>query len=414
MPRSAAFVLKLAIGGSIFEHRSTKSNSSRYASIACLVAGANLIEREMIKLLIAVMAMAKISVAAAQTCSFAPVEARFTQLLNDAQLPGGAVLIGSASGIYWERYFGSYNAATRVPIASASKLLSGVRLMQLADRTQLNLDTPLSGYLPQFTGLKGTMTVRQMFSHTSGYGDDSGDPLVFDRNITLAQAVDTIAASYPLPNGWTPGGQFAYGGVSMHIAGRIAELQGNSDWQNGWLSQIAAPLGISTINWQAFGATQNYGIAGSAQSNLRDYGRLLQALANHGVGNGRRILSQNAVAELRRDNVGALPIAYAPPGVTVANMPVKYGFGGWLQPSMNAPAGAPQLLHSLGAFGYFPWVDFRRNIFGVFMIRGSAGINATALPAYLDMLASVETVIASGVCVEAEVTDPILVDAFEG
>jgi CubicO group peptidase (beta-lactamase class C family) len=356
------------------------------------------------------VAVANISAAAAQTCSFTPVETRFTQLLSDAQLPGGALLIGSPSGIYLERYFGSYNAATRIPIASASKLLSGVRLMQLADRSQLSLDAPLSGYLPQFTGLKGTMTVRQMFSHTSGYGDDSGDPVVFDRSITLAQAVDTIAASYPLQNGWTPGGQFAYGGVSMHIAGRIAELQGNSDWQNGWLSQIAAPLGITTINWQGFGATQNYGIAGSAQSNLRDYGRLLQMLANRGVGNGRRVLSASAVAEIGRDIVGALPIAYAPPG---ANAPIRYGFGGWLQQSVNAPVGAPPLLHSLGAFGYFPWVDFSRNIFGVFMIRGSAGINSTALPAYLDMLTAVETALATGNCAESEISDPILVDAFE-
>ena len=69
--------------------------------------------------------------------------------------------------------------------------------MQLADRAQLSLDAPLTDYLPQFTGLKGTMTVRQMFSHTAGYGDDSGDPVVFDRSITLAQAVDTIAASSP-------------------------------------------------------------------------------------------------------------------------------------------------------------------------------------------------------------------------
>ena len=95
-------------------------------------------------------------------------------------------------------------------------------------------------------------------------------------------------------------------------------------------------------------------------------------------------------------------------------MPVKYGFGGWLQLSMNAPVSAPPLLHSLGAFGYFPWVDFRRHVFGVFMIRGSAGINSTALPAYLDMLAAVETAISTGDCMEAQITDPILSDAFEG
>lgn len=75
---------------------------------------------------------------------------------------------------------------------------------------------------------------------------------------------------------------------------------------------------------------------------------------------------------------------------------------------------APPLLHSLGAFGYFPWVDFRRNIFGVFMIRGTAGVDSTVLPAHLDMLAAVEAAIASGGCVESEFSNPMWVDAFEG
>jgi CubicO group peptidase (beta-lactamase class C family) len=342
----------------------------------------------------------------AQSCNFEPVETRFQQLLTSTSLSGGALLVASPRGVLQERYFGNFTAATKVPIASASKLISGVRLLQLKDRGVVDLDAPLSTYLPQFTGLKGTMTLRQMFSHTAGYGNDSGDPVVFNRNITLAQAVNTIAANYPLQNGWVPGGQFAYGGVSMHIGGRIAEVQGNADWQAGWQSEIGVPLGISTIDWQGLGVTQNYGIAGSAQSNLRDYVRVLEMLANRGVGNGARVLSAARVTDLMQDGVGDLPIAYSPGN---APEPIRYGFGGWLV--FPSGAGLP-LMHSLGALGYFPWIDFQRNVYGVFMIRGTAGINSAALPAYTQMLESILSAVDGGDCRETELFDRVFADRF--
>lgn len=358
------------------------------------------------RLLLCCAAMMGSALAHAQSCSFAPVETRFSELLSAQSLSGGALLIASQRGVLMERYLGDYSAATRIPIASASKILSGLRLLQLRDRGALDLDAPLSSYLPAFTGARGAMTVRQMFAHTSGYGGDSGSPIVFNRNITLAQAVATIASSYPLQNGWLPGAQFAYGGISMHIAGRIAEVRGNGDWQAQWQSEIGAPLGISTIDWQGFGATQNYGIAGSAQSNLRDYGQILQMMANRGVGNGRRILSAARIEEMMLDQVGALPIGSAPAN---APDPLHYGFGGWLEYPV---LGEKPLMHSLGAFGYFPWIDFERNIFGVFMIRGTGGINAQSLPAYTAMLSSVRTAVDGGGCVEGELFDRVFTDRF--
>ena len=124
----------------------------------------------------------------AQVCPFAPVQSRFESLLQAQGLPGGAVLVGDRQGLLYERYFGTYTQGAVVPIASASKLLSAVRILQLIDRGSLDGNAPVSTYLPQFTGDKASMTVLQMFSHSAGYGDDSGDPLVFNRTITLKDA----------------------------------------------------------------------------------------------------------------------------------------------------------------------------------------------------------------------------------
>lgn len=345
---------------------------------------------------------------AQSTCPFGAAQQRFVQLLQAQNLPGGALLIGDRQGILLERYYGTYTAQTVVPIASGSKLVSGVRILQLIDQGVIDPDAPVASVLPQFTGDKAAMTVAQMFSHTAGYGDDSGDPLVFDRTITLAQAVDEIACCRPLPAGYTVGGQFAYGGVSMHVAGRVAEVATGTDWQAGWQAQLGAPLGITTIDWQGLGTTANYPIAGGARSSLSDMGRLLHLLANDGRSNNRRLLSPGAAATLLVDRAAGLPVAAVPVNVTP---PVRYGLGAWID-GVGGPD-RPRFVHSLGAFGFMPWVDFGRGVFGVFMIRGFGPINGAAVPAYREMVAAIEAELDGGTCGWETRFDEVFVDDLE-
>ena len=344
--------------------------------------------------------------AGASQCSFDQAIAQFEGLLQSQALPGGGILIADRGGTYLERYFGSYQASTVVSIASATKLLSATRMLQLQSRRIMDLDAPVSTVLPQFTGEKGTMTVRQMFSHTAGYGDDSGIPILFNSNITLAQAVDQIACCRPLNAGYTVGGQFSYGGVSMHIAGRVAEVLDGSDWQLGWQRDLSVPLGITTIDWQT-SSTQNYGIAGGARSSMPDYGRLLRMLAKGGQVDGKRIIGRTSIDQLKVNQVGSLPIASAPPNVM---KPVRYGLGSW-HDGMS-PAGQAPLIHSLGAFGFFPWLDTGSARYGVFMIRGGANINAAAVPVYFSMLTSIKNVLDSG-CEPVQLDDDLLGEGFE-
>lgn len=343
-----------------------------------------------------------------EACDFEPVDTRFEQLLTDAGLFGGALLIGSHEGLLHARYFGLYQPGTVVPIASATKLLSAVRVVQLAAQGRLDLDSPVAEILPQFEGVKGTMSVRQMFSHTAGYGDDLSNPVMGVDQPSLAAAVDQIACCVDMPDGWTPGAQFAYGGISMHVAGRVIEVVSWSDWQAGWQESIGAPLGISSIDWQGLGPTSNYRIAGGAQSNLRDYGRLLHMLANDGFGNGRRVLAVAAAQLLGADNVGDLPIGSAPP---MAFFPVRYGLGSWIEPA-SFSAELPTI-SSLGAFGYFPWLDRARRVYGVFMIRGGLNVNELARPAYEAMLASTRQIVDQQACAVIEWPLTIRVDSFE-
>lgn len=145
---------------------------------------------------------ALLAAASAGACDFSAVDSGMQALLQQSGLDGGAVLLGRADGVLHERYFGSYSADTVVAIASATKWLSAIRIVQLAERGVLDLDAPVSGLLPQFTGTKATMTLRQMFSHSAGYGDDEDSPILRTSQPSLAHAVDQIACCIPFPQNW--------------------------------------------------------------------------------------------------------------------------------------------------------------------------------------------------------------------
>ncbi len=343
----------------------------------------------------------------AAECRFDDAHARFAALVASEGLPGGGMLVGTTQGVLAERYLGSYTPQTVIALASASKLASAVRIAQVIERGEAGLDTPVSTYLPAFTGEKGTMTLRRMFSHTAGYGGDESAPVLGDDTITLAEAVQRIACCRPFEAGYTMGGQFAYGGISMHVAGRVAEVVGGGDWEQRWRSEVGTPLGITTIDWQGLGPTANYRISGSGQSSLPDYGRLLHMLANRGRGDGVRVLKPASVRLIVEDQVGDRPIAYAPNNAVA---PIRYGLGNWIAPG---PQGEPTFSHSLGAFGFFPWFDTSRGLYGAFMIRGGAGINDQAFPVYLQMVADITARFDAGGCTPITPTDEVFVETFD-
>lgn len=315
-------------------------------------------------------------------CDFADSLQRFEALRLSEGLPGAALLLGARDGLLLEHYAGNYNAETVVAVASASKLLSAVRLLQLADQGVVDLHAPIGGQLPEFSGDKAAMTLAQLFSHTSGYGNDSAAPEITDRSLSLAEAVAQIACCRDFPAGFGVGQQFAYGGVSMHIGGRAMEVASGQDWQLGWQQELGQPLGIRSIDWQAFGPTANYMIAGGARSSLRDYGQVLHLLLNEGRNaNGERILSVGAVRSLWQDQIVDRPVIDPPPAV---DGDPRYGIGSWIEGGPGDET--PPRIHSLGAFGFMPWVDSEAGLFGVFMVRGLPGINNRALPVYRDLM----------------------------
>lgn len=278
---------------------------------------------------------------------------------------GGSLILIKDNRVIYRKAFGAFKPEMVVPIASASKWISGGVIMALVSEGKLNLDDKASKYLPDFKGKVGEITIRQMFSHTHGWPEQP----YHQRNtkLTLEEAAHKIAE---VPLVADSGTALFYSGLGMQVAGRIAEVVTGKPWVEIFKEKIGEPCEMKSTNYYAFGETKNPNVAGSVQTNIDDYGNFVSMIANRGVFKGRRVLSEKAVAEMLRNQTGAVPIKRHPwapmEGIEGAPSQSRYGIGAWLE-GMDAKTGAAWEASSGGAFGCQPWVDLKRNLAAVFL-----------------------------------------------
>lgn len=314
-----------------------------------------------------------------------------TQIMQDnlSALGGnaGLLLMDKNGTILYKQYFGSYNDNTYIPIASGSKLPSMVTIMALIDKGLLNLNDKVSSFYPtEFAATdRKDITLRQLMSHTSGFA--GGSQWISTDLINLQEAVKGIgqggmigtnnvpAASMPYaPNG----SKFGYGGVSMHVAGGIAEKVTGKTWDIIFKEQIGDKLLMPNTNYVALGNTTNYRIAGGAGTRMMEFANLLLMLLNEGKFNGVQVLSKNAVDEMLKDQTNSVPIAFTPYDGDPLRENFRYGLGCWVEEVTN---GVPTAFGSQGAFGFSPWIDKKRNVIGILFVQRTLGaVNTQPTP----------------------------------
>ena len=275
-------------------------------------------------------------------------------------LPGAGLVVWQDGRVIYEKYFGDYSAETVVPLASSSKWLSAAVVMTLVDDGLIELDAPVSRYLPGFSGDMASMTPRQMFSHTSGLVDFPGD---WDYTSTPGAFAARVAREGIMRA--KPGTEVRYAGASMQIVGAIAEKVTGRGWNDLFLEHIAKPCGMTTTTFARKPINTNPTLAGNASSSMRDYGRFLDMIAHKGVCNGKRVISEASIREMQRDQTGALPLVQA--SSDRRGRQSHYGLGQWLDE--QAGDGRTIQVSSPGALGFRPWLNFDRNLYGVFMMN---------------------------------------------
>jgi CubicO group peptidase (beta-lactamase class C family) len=172
-----------------------------------------------------------------------------------------------------------------------------------------------------------------------------------------------------------PGAHFRYGGLAMQVAGRMGELATGETFAELFQRRLARPLGLEHTRFTPVDARPGHNpmLAGGARSSLRDYARFLSMIADKGRFEGRQILSESAVEEMQRDQVGD---ARVEPGEFVerargAMHNGVYGLGLWRE-RIDAEGRAIHVSSPSWA-GSYPWIDAQRHVYGVLLAHVDLG-----------------------------------------
>lgn len=293
-------------------------------------------------------------------------------------------------------------ADTLVRIASMTKPVTAVAILQLAEDGVLRLDQPLADFIPAFADARvavslsanamgeietvpaeRAITIEDLLTHTSGIGyvfdprSDLGQLYMTrnvyeDREMTLEARIDHLAG---LPLYFQPGERWFYS-WSNDILGRVIEVASGQDLESFMQSRIFRPLGMDNTTFfpgqsrrgdiatlythdengtlapvpasldYAFGANVAAGGAGLF-STANDYYRFAQALANGGELEGTRILEPDSVSAMTRVHVGPDRM---PEAMTAANLGFGYSVGVVYEGTGSAATGYPA---DFGWGGYF-------------------------------------------------------------
>ncbi len=296
----------------------------------------------------------------------APITADMEEMISLYHLDGASLkLLRNGEPVY-SRHFGNYNGNTRIAIASASKWLSALVLARLVEKGQMSWEDTIGKYIAGAPEDKKTIRLRQLFSHTAGMNpsedDCLGNPFITSNNCTSQILAEPL--SYP------PGTTFAYGGNSMQVAGRMAELATGKTWDQIFIDEMVLPLGLQNTDFAA-GSVQvgyvrvnNARIAGGVRSTLEDYSIVLAMIQNEGLHKGIRFLNKTTLDYMATDQAAGLVV-----GSTPFQESLGYGIGQWREAvDYN---GVAVRVSSPGAFAATPWVDKRNRIAGFFFVKDS-------------------------------------------
>lgn len=164
----------------------------------------------------------------------------FSLFMNDAAFMGVSI------GIY-KQTCGNYTAAagysskqdqqafktnTISRIASISKPMTAIAIMQLHEQGKLDLDVPIKQYLPGLSPkFNPAITIRHLLNHTSGIPHYTSrlDAMSFTHYNTSTEALDFIAQKNAAS---APGERFIYSSYGYSVLGAIIESVSQQNYEH--------------------------------------------------------------------------------------------------------------------------------------------------------------------------------------
>lgn len=237
-------------------------------------------------------------------------------------------------------------------IYSCTKLMTMTAVMQLREQGKLDLDSPVSRYLPDCARLtvrdggqvrpaKTVLTIRHLMTMTGGFTYDQTLPSLLRMKAETQNQATTQQMIHALcqePLAFDPGTHFCYS-MCHDVLGAVIEVVSGQRFSDYVHDHIAAPLGITGLTFRPGEAelsnmpgqlcyhdqkqilfrcekgnshqlTPNYDSGGAGVCcRVEDYILFADALACGGVGrNGARILTPDSIALMSSNQLQGVPL----------------------------------------------------------------------------------------------------------
>ena len=331
------------------------------------------------------------------------------------KIAGAYLIVGRHGKVAFQEGFGVQGPGQTAPVTdetifrifSMTKPVVSVVAMTLVEQGKLDLDAPVSKYLPEYASLKiwqadgstvpatKPMLVRHLMSHTSGliYGFiQPNNPLSqvwmkggeFRSDLPNREYAKMIAG---LPLRSEPGAAWYYS-HSTDILGAVVEVAGGQPLDVLVETRVTGPLGMTdTAFFQpesqrarfaepAKNDGQTYydyakptpflSGGGGLSSTAEDYMRFVLMLAGDGQYKGVRILKKETLARMRQDEttpeIRKAGLFFPGPG-----MGFGLGFSLVLDDKVQRPGAGT--FSWWGIAGTEFWVDPKNDVFMVFMVQ---------------------------------------------
>ena len=341
------------------------------------------------------------------------------KFVDDGDLAGAVTVVGRTDGVVHHEAVGYRDLAgkeemkkdTLFRIASMTKPITAIAVMILVDEGKVNVEDDIAKYLPEFANqtLAGgkkparQVKVRDLLTHTSGI--PSGYPKEFaevyaKRNFTLAETTTAVAAE---PLQFEPGTKWAYCNAGIDTLGRLVEVVSGESFEAFLQKRVFAPLGMSDTvfypnpdQMKRLALTYNkkdgklvaepfslIGLpdhpkhpipAGGLISSGPDLAKLYRMMLHKGELDGKRILSEKAVAEMTKTQTGDIKTGF------VEGMSFGFGWAVVKEPKGVTAMLSPGTYGHGGAFGTQGWIDPTQDVFVVLLIQRTGLANGDASP----------------------------------
>lgn len=287
---------------------------------------------------------------------------RLTKLFSESYKEnetGATVMVAKEGKIIYKNAFGLANLELNVPmqadnvfeIGSITKQFTAVAILMLQEQGKLDINDPITKFIPDYPTHGKTITIHHLLNHTSGIKSYTSMNLqeIARTDMTPKELIDFFKNE---PMDFDPGEQWSYNNSGYILLGYIIEKSSGMSYEDFIETKIFKPLGMENSRYgHKLEIIKNRAYGYQKSDNYRNAEYLSMTLP-YAAGS-----LMSTVEDLQKWQLGLTQnklikketLALAHQNTTLNNnKPTYYGYG-W---SVNEIQGIPTVEHGGGIFGY--------------------------------------------------------------